>query len=152
MFPEWVVDLTNITLDFSAIIVCVISLLLGYLTFSLIAGLSGTSCSAMEDIQTANTTSVMIVMVCYIVACFTSAFDSIGINIATSIVPMISIFCAPVQYMRGDIAFGTLIVSWLLQIAVIAALALLCAKVYADLIIYSGKPLGFREIIKNGKK
>ncbi|MGN1346702.1 MAG: hypothetical protein ACI4V1_07945, partial [Eubacteriales bacterium] len=113
-----------------------------------IAGLSGTSCSAMEDLQAANSTSITILMLCYVIACFTSAAGNPVVNTVTSILPMLSIFCAPVQYMTGNIGFGVLAVSWILQAAVVVALALLCAKIYADLIIYSGKPLGLRALFR----
>lgn len=145
------IDSTSLRVDPLTVVICIVSLLLGYITYSLIAGLSGTSCSTMEDIQAANSTSITIIMICYVAACFASMAESEAVNTITSILPMISVFCAPVQYMTGGIGFGVLAVSWLIQTAVIVFLALLCAKIYADLIIYSGKPLGLRQIIKMAK-
>lgn len=132
----------------ATIVIVIVSLLLGYLTYSLIAGMTGAGCSQAEEIQSANSTSMMIVMWCYIVALITTMMQSQAISIITSVLPFLSIFCAPVQYMMGNIGFGVLLAAWVIQIVVIAFLAWMCAKIYEDLIIYKGKRLTFIQIIK----
>lgn len=142
------ITLSDLRLDPVALISAVISLLLGYMTYSLIAGMSGAGCSEQEDIQSANSTSVMIVMLCYAAALILTNFPSPVVKTVISLIPMLSIFCAPVQYMLGGIGLPVLIISWVLQFVVIALLAVLCAKIYEDLIIYRGKKIGFGEMIK----
>ncbi|MGN1410064.1 MAG: ABC transporter permease [Eubacteriales bacterium] len=142
------ITLSDLRLDPVALIAAVISLLLGYMTYSLIAGMSGAGCSEQEDIQSANSASVMIVMLCYAAALILTNFQSPVVKTVISLIPMLSIFCAPVQYMLGGIGLPVLIISWVLQLAVIALLAVLCAKIYEDLIIYRGKKIGFGEMIK----
>lgn len=142
------ISLADLRLDPTALISAVISLLLGYMTYSLIAGMSGAGCSEQEDIQSANSTSVILVMLCYAAALILTNFSSPVVKTVISLIPMLSIFCAPVQYMLGGIGLPVLIVSWALQLVVIALLAVLCAKVYEDLIIYRGKKIGFGAMIK----
>lgn len=142
------ITLSDLRLDPVALISAVISLLLGYMTYSLIAGMSGAGCSEQEDIQSANSASVMIVMLCYAAALILTNFPSPVVKTVISLIPMLSIFCAPVQYMLGGIGLPVLIISWVLQFVVIALLAVLCAKIYEDLIIYRGKKIGFGEMIK----
>ncbi len=145
------INLSEMNLDIIALISAVISLLLGYMTYSLIAGMSGAGCSEQEDIQSANSTSIMIIMACYIVALTVSEIDIPAVQYAVSLIPMISIFCAPVQYMLGSVSLPILILSWIIQIAVIIFLALMCARIYEDLLIYRGKRLTFFDIFKMAK-
>lgn len=142
------ISLSALRLDPIALIAAVVSLFLGYITYSLIAGMSGAACSEQEDIQSANSTSVMIIMLCYAAALILTNFSSPIVKTVISLLPMLSIFCAPVQYMLGGIGLPVLIISWVLQFVIIALLAVLCAKIYEDLIIYRGKKISFGSMIK----
>lgn len=55
-----------------------------------------------------------------------------------SLCPVTSMFCAPVRYIIGDIGFGMLALSWAIQLAVILALAYVCARIYRALMMYRG--------------
>jgi len=140
--------LAELNINPATIAVAVFSLLLGYMTYSLLSGMTGAGCSEPEDIQAANSTSMMIIMGCYMIALFTSMMGSRTAAIVTSLLPMISVFCAPVQFMMGNISVGILAAAWILQIGVIILLALMCAKIYEELIIYRGKRLTFMQIVK----
>ncbi|MDD3797067.1 MAG: ABC transporter permease [Lachnospiraceae bacterium] len=133
-------------------VIIVISLLLGYLTFSIVAGLAGCCCASIEDVQGANMTVVMIVMAGYLAACIVSAFTSEPVYVASSLIPVISVFCAPVQYVMGNIGLGVLLLSWLLQLVVIAGLSLFSSRVYNSLIIYRGSRVKFRQLLSMVKK
>lgn len=122
-------------------VIIVVSLLLGYLTVSLISGLIGTGCSTMEDVEPANLAVVMLVLAGYLVAIVTVAFDTNVVNTIVSLIPVVSIFCAPIRYITGSIGTGTLILSWVIQLVMIILLAYVCAKVYRDLMMYRGNRL-----------
>ena len=87
-------------------------------------------------------------MLVELAALFTSMAGSPAVAVVTSLIPMLSIFCAPVQFMMGNIGAGVLVIAWILQIAVIGLLAVMCAKIYEELIIYKGKRLTFMQIVK----
>ncbi len=142
------ISLGDLRMNPITIVAAIVSLLIGYLTYSLISGLSGAGCSEPEDVQSANSTSMFFIMLCYVAAIVLINFDNPVVNTIMSICPMLSVFCAPVQYMLGGIGLPVLILSWVIQIAVILLLAMLCAKVYESLIIYRGKRLGFGDIVK----
>lgn len=148
MMAEMGISLPDLTFSPLTWVIIIISLFLGYLTYSLIAGMTGAGCSKPEDMQSANSTSMMIVMACYMAALITTSIQSPVVSIVTSIVPFLSVFCAPVQFVMGNVGIGILIVSWVLQIVVIAFLAWMCAKIYEDLIIYKGNRLTFMQIMK----
>lgn len=126
--------------------IMVICILLGYLTFSMTAGLAGCCCATMDDVEWANMKVVLLVMAGYLVSCISGAVVSGWGCTAVSLLPLISVFCAPVQYAMGNISLGVLGLSWILQAAVIAGLAIFSARVYNDLIIYRGSRVGLRQL------
>lgn len=136
----------------ATIIIVLVSLLLGYLTMSIIGGISGTCCSSMEDVQTAYNFVVMITMAAYIVSVIVAATDSTAVLVTVSLIPIISIFCAPVQYICGNISVWILLLSWIIQAAFIALIAIFCSRVYADLIIHKGNRVKFKELISMAKR
>ncbi len=142
------IPLAELSINPGTVAAAVFSLLLGYMTYALLSGMTGAGCSEPEDVQSANSTSIMIVMGCYMIALFTSMMESQTVAVVTSLIPMVSVFCAPVQFMMGNIGTGVLVAAWILQIGVIVLLAAMCAKIYKELIIYRGKRLTFTQIVK----
>lgn len=121
------------------VLILVISLLLGYLQVSLISGLLGTGCSSTEDVEPANLAVVLLVMAGYMAATITAGFGNNPVlTCLVSLCPVASMFCAPARYIIGDIGFGMLVFSWIIQIAVILLLAYVCARLYRALMMYRG--------------
>lgn len=136
-------------------VVLVVSLLLGYLTMSLIGGLSGACCSSLEDAGSASSTVTLITMAGYLAACVVSDIPGKGVALFSSLCPVVSMFCAPVQFVQGGIDLWVLLLSWLIQLALVAALAWLSARVYADLVIYRGSRVKFKQLFamaRSGKE
>lgn len=119
-------------------LILVVSLLLGYLQVSIISGLVGTGCSTTEDVEPANMTIVLLVMAGYMVATMSVGGGNPILAAVVSLCPVTSMFCAPVRYIIGDIGFGMLALSWVIQLAVILALAYVCARIYRALMMYRG--------------
>lgn len=138
------ISLASLPLD---ILIVLISLILGYMTFSILAGLAGASCSTAEDIQSATSVPTLVIMACYIVACMISAFDSSTVCVVVSLLPFISIFCAPAQFLLGNIPFWMLALSWVLQLAVFAVLAVFAASVYESLLMHRGSRVKLGDMI-----
>ena len=127
-------------------VVLVVSLLLGYLTMSFIGGLSGACCTSMEEAGSASSTVTLITMVGYLAACVVSAIPGSGVAHFSALCPVLSMFCAPVQYVQGNVGLWVLLVSWVIQAALVAGLAWLSARVYADLIIYRGSRVKWKQL------
>lgn len=138
-------ELLNLTFD--VVIVVVISALLACITMSLIAALSGASCSNMEDMESANMTSTMIILVCYMATVIASSFGS-SPAMFMSLCPFVSAFAVPAYYITRDIGFVTVIVSWLIQAACIGLIYKMSGKLYDSLIMYKGSRLKAGKIIK----
>ncbi|MBQ7944346.1 MAG: ABC transporter permease [Lachnospiraceae bacterium] len=138
-------DLMNFTPI--SIIAFVVSLLLGYLTFSLIAGLSASGCSNMEESEGATLGATFLIIFGYIIACAAGATSAPVAVYISSLVPFVSIFCAPVHYLMGNIGLGALILAWVLQIVVVIALAVLCGKIYRSLIMHRGTRITWKQML-----
>lgn len=135
----------------AAFISVLVSLILSYLFFSIFSGLMGTTCSTMEDIESANTTVMFTILGGYMISIFVSMFGG-PIAVVGSLVPVVSAFVAPAQYILGGISFWLLLASWVIQIVVIVLLALFSARVYKSLIMYSGNRVKLRMLLNMYKE
>lgn len=147
-------DLSGMNIGPLTILIVAVSLVLGYLTFSVLGGLIGTGCTSMEDMESANLSVVLIVMAGYIVASVTSGLGNTLAGTVLSLLPIVSVFCAPTQYVCGNIGMGLLCLSWLLQGLVLLLLTWLCARVYHELLLRRGGRVKFFKILSmaRGKK
>lgn len=134
-------------LDAMNIVAAVVSILLGFLTFSLIGGLSASCCDSMEDMNSATTVTMLTALGGYLVAMCASACEGAAATVF-SLIPFVSVFVAPVKYLEGSISVAVLLAAWAFQAAVIALLALLCSRVYAALIMHTGSRVKFREMLR----
>ena len=142
-------SLTNMGIVF--VIAVVISLLLAFLTFAIIAGLSATGCSSTEDTESATMGVTLLIMAGYMISIIATSSGSTALAYVTSILPVVSVFCAPIHYMMGTIGIGILIVSWVLQAAVVILLAVFCAKIYTSLLMHRGTRVKFTDMLSMAK-
>ena len=112
------------------------------------AGIAGAACGSMDELESANSSVMFTVLIGYLVSCFTCSAPSKDLAIITSLCPIISTFSAPAHYILGNISLGVLLLSFLLQAAVVIFLMIFCSKVYAELIMRKGSRIKFKEIFK----
>ena len=137
-------------LNAGTLAVFAVSMLLGFFTFALLGGLSGACCSRMEDMGSANTAVVFTTLVAYLASVVTAAFEGVPV-VVCSLIPFVSVFTAPVKLLGGEISFWVVAVSWLLQGAVAAELALLCRRVYPRLILQNGPRVKWAQLVRMAK-
>lgn len=145
-------DLSGMNVGPLTVLIVVVSLVLGYLTFSILGGLVGTGCSSMDDMESANLSVILIVMAGYIVASVTSGLGNTLAGTILSLIPIVSVFCAPTQYVCGNISLGLLALSWLLQGLVLLLLAWLCAKIYHELLLRRGGRVKFFQMLSMARR
>jgi ABC-type Na+ efflux pump permease subunit len=147
--PAFTGLLTSVLSGFGpvSVLVAVVSLLLGVLSFALIAGLSGVGCSTMEDTSGAQGTSMLLLMAGYVISIFMSMVSSGGSAVVLSVIPFLSVYIAPVKFAAGEIGFGVVLIGWIIQAAVALLLLLICARVYSALLIYKGSRVKFSSIL-----
>lgn len=132
--------------------VLLFSLLLAYLMIAIMGGISGSACSSMEDMESAQLSVVFIILVGYILSSLAPFFDSTPASVLFAIIPIISMFTAPISYVFGDISSGVLLLSWAFQTLIIIYLSLFCSRVYSELFIYKGNRIKFIELVSLSRR
>lgn len=135
----------------SLLLVLLVSLGLGYLTMSLIGGVAGACCSGMEEAGEATGPVMLLTMTGYLASCVVGAVSSGPVAVFSTLCPVVSIFCAPVQFAGGNVSFWLVLASWAIQAAVIWGLLTLASRVYAGLIVHRGSRVKLRELMSMAK-
>lgn len=133
------------------LLVLLVSLGLGYLTMSLIGGVAGACCSGMEEAGEATGPVMLLTMAGYLASCVVGAVPSGPVAVFSTLCPVVSIFCAPVQFAGGNVSFWLALASWAIQAAVIWGLLTLASRVYAGLIVHRGSRVKLRELMSMAK-
>lgn len=133
------------------LLVLLVSLGLGYLTMSLIGGVAGACCSGMEEAGEATGPVMLLTMAGYLASCVVGAVPSGPVAVFSTLCPVVSIFCAPVQFAGGNVPFWLVLASWAIQAAVIWGLLTLASRVYAGLIVHRGSRVKLRELMSMAK-
>ena len=131
--------------------VLLVSLGLGYLTMSLIGGVAGACCSGMEEAGEATGPVMLLTMAGYLASCVVGAVPSGPVAVFSTLCPVVSIFCAPVQFAGGNVSIWLVLASWVIQAAVIWGLLTLASRVYAGLIVHRGSRVKLRELMSMAK-
>ena len=133
------------------LLVLLVSLGLGYLTMSLIGGVAGACCSGMEEAGEATGPVMLLTMAGYLASCVVGAVPSGPVAVLSTLCPIVSIFCAPVQFAGGNVSIWLVLASWAIQAAVIWGLLTLASRVYAGLIVHRGSRVKLRELMSMAK-
>lgn len=133
------------------LLMLLVSLGLGYLTMSLIGGVAGACCSGMEEAGEATGPVMLLTMAGYLASCVVGAVPSGPAAVFSTLCPVVSIFCAPVQFAGGNVSFWLVLASWAIQAAVIWGLLTLASRVYAGLIVHRGSRVKLRELMSMAK-
>ena len=133
------------------LLVLLVSLGLGYLTMSLIGGVAGACCSGMEEAGEATGPVMLLTMAGYLASCVVGAVPSGPVAVFSTLCPIVSIFCAPVQFAGGNVSIWLVLASWVIQAAVIWGLLTLASRVYAGLIVHRGSRVKWREVFSMAK-
>lgn len=133
------------------LLVLLVSLGLGYLTISLIGGVAGACCSGMEEAGEATGPVMLLTMAGYLASCVVGAVPSGPVAVFSTLCPIVSIFCAPVQFAGGNVSIWLVLASWVIQAAVIWGLLTLASRVYAGLIVHRGSRVKLRELMSMAK-
>ena len=133
------------------LLVLLVSLGLVYLTMSLIGGVAGACCSGMEEAGEATGPVMLLTMAGYLASCVVGAVPSGPVAVFSTLCPVVSIFCAPVQFAGGNVSFWLVLASWAIQAAVIWGLLTLASRVYAGLIVHRGSRVKLRELMSMAK-
>lgn len=123
------------------LLVLLVSLGLGYLTMSLIGRRGRGLLLRHGGGRRGHRGPVMLLtMAGYLASFVVGAVPSGPVAVFSTLCPVVSIFCAPVQFAGGNVSFWLVMASWAIQAAVIWGLLTLASRVYAGLIVHRGSP------------
>lgn len=139
-----------------SIIAVIITLLLGFIFFALLAGLVGASVSRLEDLAGAMQPLMLISVLGFMLAYMPSAMNFEGdmdsVITFSHFFPLSSPFALPSAILMGEMGTLETVISIVMLMAMTCLAALLTAKVYEGMILYSGNRLKIGQILKMAKK
>ena len=145
-------NLLSTVLDISTItsyvgIVVILYFILGYLTYSLLYALTGSTVSKPEDIQSANSPIALLAAVGFYLSYFTMMQPTSKLNVFAAMFPISSPFCMPFRVMMGLASGVDVLISILILIATIIIVAKVAIKIYSNAILNYGTKMSFKDIL-----
>ena len=140
-----VLDMSNITIYLG--IITIVYFILGYLVYSLLYALTGSTVSKPEDIQSANTPVAFLAVIGFYLSYFTMMNPTSELNLFASLFPISSPFCMPFRIMMGLATGIDVAISIVILIATIFIIAKVAIKIYSNAILNYGTKMSFRDII-----
>lgn len=147
-----------------SVVMIVIIFLLGFLFYALLAALIGAGISRSEDLATGMQPLALISMVGFFLSYMPSAFNAgytsgggeVGggpdvITVIARYLPISSPFALPSGIILGQMGTAEIVVSALILALLTFGTMMLVAKVYENIILYSGSALKLGQIIKMAK-
>lgn len=145
-------ELLNAVLDMSNItpylgIITIIYFILGYLVYSLLYALTGSTVGKPEDIQSANQPVAILVVIGFYLAYFTMMNPTSELNLFASLCPISSPFCMPFRIMMGLASGIDVIISIIILIVTILIIAKVAIKIYSNAILNYGTKMSLKDIV-----
>lgn len=134
----------------------IITMLLGFLFYALLAGLVGAGVSRSEDLANAIQPLMLVAVVGFFLSYMSSAFNFDGegniVMVLSRYIPISSPFALPGAIVMGEMTGVETLISVSLLAVLTGLMVLLVSKVYENIILYSGNPLKLGQIIKMAKQ
>ena len=130
------------------LLVIIVSIILAYLAFGGLSGMMGSACTKTEDVQSATGSVMMIVMGGYLAATIIPGMNSDKAVAISSLVPPLSFYTAPVYFLTERISLPFFALSVAIQVFLVVAIMVICAKTYRRLILNDSSKPKLAEILK----
>ena len=134
-----------------SVIVMLLTFILGFLLFAILAGLAGASVSKMEDLASAMQPLSIIGVLGFYLAYFPQVTASDGENVMMVVaryLPISSPFILPSDYMLGRLDTAGVLIALVILAAVDVLLMMLVAKVYEHIVLHTGSKLSIKDMLK----
>ena len=145
-----ILDLKSITIGLG--IITFVYFILGYLAYSLLYALTGSTVSKPEDVQNANGPVAIISVVSFYLSYFTMMNPTSSLNQFASIFPLSSPFCMPFRIMMGLAEVKDIVLSIIVLLIAIFIIAKIAIRIYSNAILNYGTKLSLKDIISMYKQ
>lgn len=152
--PSEIIDilLDTSTLTIPLLLITLLYFILGYLVFSLLYALTGSTVSKPEDIQSANSPVAIVSVISFYLAYFSMLNPTSGLNVFATIFPFSSSFCMPFRIMMNLASLKDILLSIGVLIISIYIIAKITIKIYSNAILNYGTKTNIKDIIKMYKQ
>lgn len=128
-----------------------VTILLGFLFYSVLAGINGASCNSMDDLQGASTfMSMSFVFSIYLIIFAVITNNSFLLNFSYYF-PLSGLYIVPVQFMFGKVGFLSVLIMQAELIILTVLLFRFAAKIYQTLIYHNGERIKLKHMIEISK-
>ncbi len=140
------------SVNIGTLLIIIVTFILGFLLYALIAGLAGASISKMEDLSAAVQPMSIIGVLGFYLA-YMPQIDNTGgesniISIIARYIPISSPFCLPSAYMLGQATLVETLISLAILLICVVVLCLIVAKVYEHIVLHTGDRLKIADMLK----
>ncbi len=143
------------SVNLGTILIMILTFILGFLLYALLAGLAGASISKMEDlsaaIQPMSIVGVLGFYLAYMPQIGAAEGETNSLMILARFLPISSPFCLPSAYMLGQISLGEALLSLAFLLICVVLLCVIVAKVYEHIVLYTGDRLKVKDLLKIAK-
>lgn len=134
---EMALDTSSLTITLGFI--TLLYFILGYLTYSLLYALTGSTVSKPEEIQSANQPVSILTVIGFYLAYFTMTNPSSNLNKLAALLPISSPFCMPFRIMMKAATTSEIMLSIGILIVTIILISNIAIKIYKNAILNYGK-------------
>jgi len=128
-----------------------VTTLLAFLFYALVAGVAGASCSSIEDLQSANGFTVILTLSGLYIAMFAPMINSSAFTAFALIYPFSGAAMVPVYYITGQTGILSVFLVWAELIVLTVLMAKFAAGIYHALIFHKGERLKLKNLISLSK-
>ena len=144
------IELSFDGLTFTNTVILILYFLLGYSLYALVNAVCGASVSRIEDVSIALMPVSLISLASFYVGYFTAILGNAtpAIEIIAKYVPFASPFGMPFRILNGSVTMSEIATSLGLLLVSIILLSVFCARLYAASVMFYGKRLKIRDMIR----
>lgn len=136
---------------FAGIGIVIITTVLAFVFYSIISGITGASCSSMDDLSNASSFIALSSVAGVYLAMGAAIANNPVLTEAAYLFPFSGIYMVPVHFMFGKAGFSDVLILWAELILLTVFLFRFAAKVYHVLVYHNGERLKLRNLLEISK-
>ncbi|MBP1568557.1 MAG: ABC transporter permease [Oscillospiraceae bacterium] len=135
----------------AGIVIIIITTVLAFVFYSIISGITGASCSSMDDLSNASSFIALSSVAGVYLAFGAAIANNPVLSEVSYLFPFSGIYMVPVHFMLGKAGFSDVLILWAELILLTVFLFRFAAKVYHVLVYHNGERLKLKNLLEISK-
>ncbi|MBP1592655.1 MAG: ABC transporter permease [Oscillospiraceae bacterium] len=135
----------------AGIVIIIITTVLAFVFYSIISGITGASCSSMDDLSNASSFIALSSVAGVYLAMGAAIANNPVLTEVSYLFPFSGIYMVPVHFMLGKAGFSDVLILWAELILLTVFLFRFAAKVYHVLVYHNGERLKLKNLLEISK-